>query len=64
MGEYMAVPEVAELPKLSENTVYRLAQKGEIPGFKAGGSWRFCRRDTGVWAAKQIRATRSRNGAR
>jgi len=57
MEEYMTVPQVAELLQLSEKTVYRLAQKGELPGFKAGGSWRFRRRDIDAWAAKQIRGS-------
>ena len=52
---YLTVPEVAELLKLSPKTVYRLAQKGELPGFKAGGSWRFRRRDLDAWASKLVR---------
>ncbi len=60
----MTVPEVAELLKLSEKTVYRLAQKKDLPGFKAGGSWRFRRRDIDAWAAKQIRAAHGKDGAR
>lgn len=48
---YLTVPEVAELLRLSEKTVYRLAQKGELPGFKAGGSWRFRQQDLDAWAA-------------
>jgi excisionase family DNA binding protein len=38
MEEYMTGPEVAELLKLSEKTVYRLARKKDLPRFKAGGS--------------------------
>ena len=60
----MTVPEVAALLKLSEKTVYRLAQKKDLPGFKAGGSWRFRRRDIDSWAAKQIRAAHGKDGAR
>lgn len=55
MEEYMTVPEVAELLKLSEKSVYRLAQKKELPGFKVGGSWRFRRGDIDRWIAKQIK---------
>jgi len=60
----MTVPEVAELLKLSEKTVYRLAQRRELPGFKAGGSWRFRRRDIDAWAAEQIRAARGKGNTR
>lgn len=60
MEEYMTVSQVAELLQLSEKTVYRLAQRGELPGFKVGGSWRFRRRDIDAWAAKQIRGSQPR----
>jgi excisionase family DNA binding protein len=58
-GEVPAVAQVAELLQLSEKTVYRLAQHGKLPGFKAGGSWRFRRRDIEAWAAEQIREKRA-----
>ena len=35
--------EVAKLFKLNEQTVKRLANRGELPGFKLGGRWRFRR---------------------
>ena len=35
--------EVAEYLKLSKITVYKLTQKGEIPGFRIGSSWRYNR---------------------
>lgn len=35
--------EVAKLLKLNEQTVKRLANRGELPGFKLGGRWRFRR---------------------
>lgn len=54
LEEYLTVPEVAELLKLSAKSVYRLAQKGELPGFKAGGTWRFRRRDIDAWAAELV----------
>ena len=33
--------EVGQYLKLSESTIYKLAAKGDIPGFKIGDSWRF-----------------------
>jgi excisionase family DNA binding protein len=42
--DIMTIKEVAEYLKIKEKTAYHLASKGEIPGFKVGGSWRF-RRD-------------------
>ncbi len=37
----MTVDEVADYLKLSKITVYKLTQKGEIPGFRIGSSWRY-----------------------
>lgn len=38
------VEEVAELLRISRHTVYRLAQRGDLPGRKIGRIWRFSRR--------------------
>lgn len=40
--------------KAGKKTVYRLAQQGEIPGFKLGGTWRFRRSELDRWIAAQI----------
>ncbi|WP_367027565.1 helix-turn-helix domain-containing protein [Methylococcus sp. ANG] len=42
-GEILTLHEVATYLKAGKRTVYRLAQKVEIPAFKLGGSWRFRR---------------------
>ncbi|PCJ22653.1 MAG: DNA-binding protein [SAR86 cluster bacterium] len=47
--EILTLKEVAEYLKLAEKTAYRLAQQGKLPGFKAGGSWRFKKEDIEVW---------------
>lgn len=39
--DIITIKEVAEYLKIKEKTAYALAAKGEIPGFKVGGSWRF-----------------------
>ncbi len=54
--DFLTLKEVAELLKLSEKTIYRLAQRADLPGFKVGGSWRFRREDINRWAAQQIKA--------
>lgn len=48
-AEILILPEVAKLLRLSEKTTYRLAAEGKLPGFKAGGSWRFRRVDIEAW---------------
>jgi excisionase family DNA binding protein len=45
----MTVREVSEYFKVAESTIYKLAQEGELPGRKIGGSWRFSRRKLEQW---------------
>lgn len=45
----MTVYEVARYLNVVERTIYRLAQKGELPGFKVAGVWRFQRADIQRW---------------
>ena len=45
MEEIMTPSEVATLLKIHLKTVYKLAEKGAIPGSRIGRSWRFSRND-------------------
>jgi len=49
----MRVREVAEYLNVNEKTVYRLAQRKELPGFKVAGAWRFQRQDIDAWIQSQ-----------
>ena len=51
-NEILTLEEVAVYLKAGKRTVYRLAQKGEIPAFKLGGTWRVCRSDLERWIAE------------
>ena len=53
----MTVREVAAYLSVAEKTIYRLAQKGELPGFKVAGAWRFQRADLDRWIDQQKRAS-------
>ena len=53
----LTVKEVAALLSVDQKTIYRLAQKGEIPGFKVSGSWRFQRTDLVSWIDIQKQIT-------
>ena len=53
-SSYLTLREVAELLKLSEKTIYRLVQQGDIPAFKVGGSWRFRASDIEEWIEGQL----------
>jgi excisionase family DNA binding protein len=45
----MTVRDVAAFLNVDEKTIYRLVTKGELPGFKVLGSWRFQRSDLEAW---------------
>jgi excisionase family DNA binding protein len=53
--EILTLPEVAQLLKVAEKTVYTMAQKGELPAFKVGGQWRFRRTDLHAWIDAKTR---------
>ncbi|GEC36486.1 excisionase family DNA binding protein [Sinorhizobium meliloti] len=53
MSEILTVREVAALLKINEKTAYKLAAKGEIPGFKVGGSWRFDSGEIDSWIRRE-----------
>lgn len=53
-GEILTLDEVAAYLKAGKRTVYRLAQKREIPAFKLGGTWRFRRSELDSWIADSI----------
>ena len=57
--EVLTMKEVAALLKIGEKTAYTMAQRGELPGFKVGGQWRFRRADLDAWMDGQ----RSRSDA-
>lgn len=45
----MTVRDVAAFLNVDEKTIYRLVIKGELPGFKVLGSWRFQLHDLKRW---------------
>lgn len=57
----LTVRDVAGYLNVDEKTVYRLAQRAELPGFKVAGTWRFKQADIEVWIEKQkARALRTK----
>ncbi len=40
-NKFITVNEVAKYLRLNKMKVYRLAQRGDIPGYKFGREWRF-----------------------
>lgn len=51
--EILTIREVAEYLKIKEKTAYALVARGEIPGFKVGGSWRFRKSELNRWIREQ-----------
>jgi excisionase family DNA binding protein len=58
MDEVLTVREVATLLKINEKTAYKLAARGEIPGFKVGGSWRFEKAQLEEWMKSKTSKTK------
>lgn len=60
----MTVRDLALYLNVDEKTVYRLAQRGELPGFKVAGTWRFKRTDVDTWIEqRKASAPDSRKGS-
>jgi len=53
MDIWMKLEEVAQYLKVSKDSIYRLAQKGEIPASKIGNLWRFKREDIDEWMKRK-----------
>jgi len=51
--EVLKLKDLASLLKVSEKTVYSMAQSGELPAFKVRGQWRFARKDIDHWIESQ-----------
>lgn len=49
----LTVHDVALLLNVTEKTIYRLAQRSDLPGFKVAGAWRFLKSDILTWVENQ-----------
>jgi excisionase family DNA binding protein len=52
----LTIREVADLLKINEKTVYKLAAAAKIPGVKVGGSWRFDHTTISTWIKSKTAA--------
>ena len=55
---YLTVQDVAKHFGITPTTVYRLAQRGILPGFKLGSQWRFSQDMLDGWVADQVTVER------
>ncbi len=51
---YLSVEEVAKRFCVNPTTIYRLAQRRVIPGFKIGSQWRFSQEMLDVWVSHRV----------
>lgn len=58
----LSVEEVARWLDIDTRTVYRMVKQGKLPGFKAGGQWRFNRQMLESWVADQVTVERLKSG--
>ncbi|MFZ5766659.1 MAG: helix-turn-helix domain-containing protein [Thermodesulfobacteriota bacterium] len=47
--------------KISKSSLYKLAQKGEVPGQKVGKHWRFRRDIIDQWMAEGMSTTKRKD---
>ena len=52
--KYLSVEEVARQFGIDRTTVYRLAQRSILPGFKVGGQWRFSEEMLEDWVSQRV----------
>lgn len=63
MNNILEPKEVAQTLKVSVRTITRLAERGELKGFKVGDLWRFYQSDVEAYIEEQRRkATRKITG--
>jgi len=49
MAKWLKLKEAANYLKMGRSTLYKLANKGEIPAHKAGREWRFDAEELDKW---------------
>jgi nitrogen PTS system EIIA component len=49
MPDLLTAKQVAEYLQLSQRSIYRLLERGELPGIKVGGQWRFRKTAIDEW---------------
>ena len=58
MQGLLTIKETAEYLRISSSTIYKLVEKGKIPGSRIGGSWRFSRKVLDDWLNSQFLKSR------
>lgn len=53
MAELMTLAEVSRYLRLSDQTLYKMAEQGRIPALKAGAQWRFRKAEIDEWMRRK-----------
>ncbi len=51
--EIMTIDDVSRYLSLKTGTIYKFLEKGVLPGFKVGATWRFRKRTIDKWIVEQ-----------
>jgi excisionase family DNA binding protein len=60
----MTVRDVAAYLNVDEKTIYRLTNRGDLPGFKVAGAWRFQYADLQRWVDERKRRSSLKESAK
>ena len=61
MAEWMTVKQVAEYLQMSDDKIYDMAKKGELPAVKIRQQWRFDREEIDRWLKTQSSKMRTKS---
>ena len=61
MAEWMTVKQVAEYLQMSDDKIYDMAKKGELPAVKIRQQWRFDREEIDQWLKNHRTAGEARS---
>lgn len=53
--DVMTIAELATYLQVGDRTVYRMVNRGELPGAKVAGQWRFLKSEIDRWLAAKSR---------
>jgi excisionase family DNA binding protein len=62
--EIMSLDELVDYLKVSKSTLYKLVQRGHLPGKKIGKQWRFHKEAVDAWLKNQTGQSRHRKKAK
>ena len=54
VDEIMSLDELVDYLKVSKSTLYKLVQRGHLPGKKVGKQWRFHKEAVDAWLKSKI----------